>query len=218
MCASLIQSRFLGLNSTHGMKQNNKQIGSTFGGMMLGIILALLVVGGMLWFLNTQKSPFKPQVIEQKHKNTPVQSAQKVVVKPAKEDDLSRLIEDLNDEPLVNVAPHREVVVDKPAHQIEEQVVQIKQDERSPESILNGNAPVSVQKMLQIGSFSERTQAETQQAKLLMLNIKTQIQSASVQGKTVYRVYSGSLNEAEARSLQQKLHQQGMDSLLMNPR
>lgn len=190
------------------MKQYNKQSGSTLAGVMIGIILAMLAIGGMLWWVNTQKSPFKPQITEEKKSTVSTPKKHAVVAK----DHLGELINKMEETPPLTVNTEENKAKDilegsaKNSVIIEEVIPQFE-----------ASAP-SVPKMLQIGSFSDITQAKAQQARLLMLNVKTRIESAIVKEKTVYRVYSGSLNEIQAKQLQQLLHKQGIDSLLITPR
>lgn len=196
------------INTHTQMKQYNKQNGSTLAGIMIGIILAMLAIGGMLWWVNTQKSPFKPQLAKEKKSTTTTPKKQAVVVK----DHLGELIDKMEETPPLTVSTEGNKAKDilegsaKNSVIIEEAIPQF-------EAI---TPPVP--KMLQIGSFSDITQAKAQQARLLMLNVKTRIESAVVKEKTVYRVYSGSLNEIQAKQLQQALQEQGIDSLLITPR
>jgi cell division protein FtsN len=66
---------------------------------------------------------------------------------------------------------------------------------------------------LQIGSFNNRTDADAQRAKLVMLGINSSVHSAKVNGTTKYRVQTDKLNQNQAGQIKKTLQQHNIDSL-----
>lgn len=66
---------------------------------------------------------------------------------------------------------------------------------------------------LQIGSYSNRTDADAQRAKLVMLGINSTVQTAKVNGTTKYRVQTDNLNQNQAGQIKKILQQHNIDSL-----
>ncbi|KLT73770.1 hypothetical protein PL75_02015 [Neisseria arctica] len=66
--------------------------------------------------------------------------------------------------------------------------------------------------IVQMGSFNNQAAAEAQRAKLAMMGVSASIVQGTVNGKTVYRVQSGRLSQAEAARVQNTLRQNGVDS------
>lgn len=66
---------------------------------------------------------------------------------------------------------------------------------------------------LQIGSYNNRTDADAQRAKLVMLGINSIVQTAKVNGTTKYRVQTNSLNQNQAGQIKKILQQHNIDSL-----
>ncbi len=69
--------------------------------------------------------------------------------------------------------------------------------------------------VLQIGSFTQREQAEAQRAKLSMLGINSHIESAQVNNRTIYRVRSGRLNNQQLQSTKKRLQDNQIDSIIL---
>lgn len=66
---------------------------------------------------------------------------------------------------------------------------------------------------LQIGSFNNRTDADAQRAKLVMLGINSSVYSAKVNGTTKYRVQTDKLDQNQAGQIKKTLQQHNIDSL-----
>ena len=66
---------------------------------------------------------------------------------------------------------------------------------------------------LQAGSFGSKEQAEAQRAKLALLGISAQVESAQVNGKPVHRVRTGRMNEGKAAQVRKQLSNNGIDSI-----
>ena len=69
--------------------------------------------------------------------------------------------------------------------------------------------------VLQIGSFTQREQAEAHRAKLSMLGINSHIESAQVNNRTIYRVRSGRLNNQQLQSTKKRLQDNQIDSIIL---
>ena len=69
---------------------------------------------------------------------------------------------------------------------------------------------------VQAGSYSQAEQAEAQRAKLALLGIKAHVETGQVNGKTVHRVRTASVNAQEAAQIRQKLQQQGIDAITVS--
>ncbi|MDO4997248.1 MAG: SPOR domain-containing protein [Neisseria sp.] len=98
-------------------------------------------------------------------------------------------------------------------------------ERRKAEAALNGQAGKSERKesasqntssgkkvVIQAGSFGNEADAESRRAKLAMLGVNTRVASAQVNGKTVYRVQTGVLNEQAASKTRQTLQQNGIEN------
>ena len=66
---------------------------------------------------------------------------------------------------------------------------------------------------LQAGSFGSKEQAEAQRAKLALLGISAQVETAQVNGKSVHRVRTARLNENKAAQVRKQLSNNGIDSI-----
>ena len=66
---------------------------------------------------------------------------------------------------------------------------------------------------LQAGSFGSKEQAEAQRAKLALLGISAQVETAQVNGKSVHRVRTARLNESKAAQVRKQLSNNGIDSI-----
>lgn len=66
--------------------------------------------------------------------------------------------------------------------------------------------------IVQAGSYASQSDAEAQRAKLAMLGVNTRISQARVNGKTVYRVQTGALDNDAAAKTRRTLQQNGVDS------
>lgn len=69
--------------------------------------------------------------------------------------------------------------------------------------------------VLQAGSFATQEQAESQRAKLSMMGIQTHIETAVKDGKTYYRVRSGSIDTEQAYALKKRLADNQTDSIVI---
>lgn len=69
--------------------------------------------------------------------------------------------------------------------------------------------------VVQAGSFATQEQAENQRAKLSMLGVSTHIETAVRDGKTYYRVRSGSIDTEQAYALKKRLAEQNTDSIVI---
>ncbi|MBR5940115.1 MAG: SPOR domain-containing protein [Neisseriaceae bacterium] len=69
--------------------------------------------------------------------------------------------------------------------------------------------------VVQAGSFATQEQAENQRAKLSMLGVSTHIETAVRDGKTYYRVRSGSIDTEQAFALKKRLAEQNTDSIVI---
>ncbi len=58
------------------MNSMKRQQGQTLGGMILGILIAVVILGGAFWFFSQQKAPFQPEVVK---KETPVPEPEIIV-------------------------------------------------------------------------------------------------------------------------------------------
>ncbi|PIT12507.1 SPOR domain-containing protein [Snodgrassella alvi] len=94
----------------------------------------------------------------------------------------------------------------------------------TPEQILNNGSLEKAQQAaekqhtdgkvyLQIGSFNNRTDADAQRAKLVMLGINSSVHSAKVNGTTKYRVQTDHLTQTQASQIKKTLQQHNIDSL-----
>ena len=66
--------------------------------------------------------------------------------------------------------------------------------------------------VLQMGSYADRKSAETQRAKLAMMGISSSVVESSANGKDIYRVQSGAMAQDAAKSMQQTLQKNGVNS------
>ncbi|ROV54065.1 SPOR domain-containing protein [Neisseria chenwenguii] len=66
--------------------------------------------------------------------------------------------------------------------------------------------------VLQMGSYADRKSADAQRAKLAMMGVASRVVEGSVNGKSVYRVQSGSLSQDAAKRAQQTLKDNGVNS------
>ncbi|MCO6506464.1 MULTISPECIES: SPOR domain-containing protein [Snodgrassella] len=66
---------------------------------------------------------------------------------------------------------------------------------------------------LQIGSFNNRTDADAQRAKLVMLGINSSVHTAKVNGTIKYRVQTDKLSQNQAGEIKKTLQQHNIDSL-----
>lgn len=201
---------------------------------MIGLVLAVAIIALLMWYMNTHKTTFQPYVPP----TTPPETTEILppldptaglppsenVTPPAEpaRDDLGRLIDEL-DEPKSDETVTPVIVRTAPTPP--------KNTSADPAAILAGAADKTTpapsivkdtdttqgndKAVLQIGSFTTRTQAEAQQAKLLMLDITTRIETAEVSGQTVYRVRSGSLSRTQAQSVQQRLNENQIGSIVL---
>ena len=69
--------------------------------------------------------------------------------------------------------------------------------------------------VVQAGSFATREQAENQRAKLSMMGVTTHIETAVRDGKTYYRVRSGSIDTEQAYALKKRLADNQTDSIVI---
>lgn len=69
--------------------------------------------------------------------------------------------------------------------------------------------------VVQAGSFATQEQAENQRAKLSMLGVSTHIETAVRDGKTYYRVRSGSIDTEQAYALKKRLADNHTDSIVI---
>lgn len=69
--------------------------------------------------------------------------------------------------------------------------------------------------VLQAGSFDSQEKAESQRAKLSMMGISTHIETAVRDGKTYYRVRSGSIDTDQAYALKKRLADNHTDSIVI---
>lgn len=94
----------------------------------------------------------------------------------------------------------------------------------TPEQILNNGSLEKAQRaaakqhsedkvFLQIGSYNNRTDADAQRAKLVMLGINSSVHSAKVNGTIKYRVQTDNLSQNQAKQIKQTLQQHNIDSL-----
>lgn len=69
---------------------------------------------------------------------------------------------------------------------------------------------------VQAGAFNNRQAADEQRAKLALMGVQTQIVPVQSNGKTMYRVQTGTLDGARAAQVQQKLQSQGVNAFTRN--
>ncbi|MBR6027049.1 MAG: SPOR domain-containing protein [Neisseriaceae bacterium] len=84
----------------------------------------------------------------------------------------------------------------------------------TPTKVASNNATQN-NAVLQIGSFTQREQAEAQRAKLSMLGINSHIESAQVNNRTIYRVRSGRLNSQQLQNARKRLQDNQIDSIIL---
>ena len=84
----------------------------------------------------------------------------------------------------------------------------------TPTKVASNNATQN-NAVLQIGSFTQREQAEAQRAKLSMLGINSHIESAQVNNRTIYRVRSGKLNNQQLQNTRKRLQDNQIDSIIL---
>ena len=66
--------------------------------------------------------------------------------------------------------------------------------------------------LVQMGSYSDRNSADAQRAKLAMLGVQSSVVTSTANGKNVYRVQSGVMNQEAAKRVQQTLQKNGVSS------
>ncbi|WP_373741878.1 SPOR domain-containing protein [Neisseria sp.] len=76
----------------------------------------------------------------------------------------------------------------------------------------DGQAKSGRKVYLQMGSYNQRGQADSQRAKLAMMGVSAGVVESEVNGKTVYRLQSGAIDSAEAKRIQQTLQRNGVSS------
>lgn len=180
-------------------------------GMLIGLIIAVAVVGSLVWILNHQpqqtfKETAKPAPQPEQVSPPPAASAE-----PPAADALGALIGDITQKHETAAPAKNESLPETPAPAASAQ--------KDPAAILNGRTPAKTASgsrvRLQMGAFSSLKQAEIQQAKLAMLDISVQITPVQSNGRTLYQVRSGAMDTAQAENLKKDLKSQGIDSFII---
>lgn len=216
------------MNTLHPMLKQHAQRGTTLTGVMIGLVVAVAIIALLMWYMNTHKTTFqpytppepppeKPEVLRPQDTTTPPETP--ALSPDTAQDDLGQLIGRLDQPETDQKSTETETVKPIIARKTQPPKV-VPQPQDMLEGTVKPVAPPSKNTgttVLQIGSFATRTQAESQQAKLMMLDVKTRIETAEVGGKIVYRVRS-SLSPAQAQAVQQRLSENQIDSIVLpNP-
>ena len=224
------------------MKTRYAQAGKGLSGFIIGLILATLIIAGILFFLNKGKSDFKqpevrlepsaPEIL------TPTSAPSASAPNPLAATTASSSSETETTPATVAPAPHPPIKAPSTHHNPSHQSAPTKKPttnnagqstKPSPEAILNSGSLEKAQQkaqqaakpantgskvLLQIGSYSNRADADAQRAKLAMLGIDTAIHSAKVNGNTVYRIQTDNLNRNQADAVSRQLKQHNIPSLM----
>lgn len=93
----------------------------------------------------------------------------------------------------------------------------IPRDERPPKATPKPATPVAEdQFLIQVASYRAVSDAENQRASLALLGIESRIEKVTVDDKDVYfRVRSGPVNRAKAEVLVARLHDNGIDAIVL---
>ncbi len=223
----------------------SKQAGKGLSGFMVGLLLATAVIAGVLFFLNQNKTPFKPTQTAQPAPAQPdilTPGTPAPPPPPPASDVLGDFItEQTASEPAASApAPAKPPIAeskpetDKPAKPpVAERKPPATEPKVTPEQILNSGSLEKAQQaarkpsatpatnrdarvMLQIGSFRDSAAADAQRAKLAMLGVDTQVVQSQANGQTVFRVQTGKMNRQQAEQTAERLRQNSIDSLVRN--
>lgn len=224
------------------MKTRFTQAGKGLFGFIIGLVLATAVIAGVLFFLNKGKSDFKqpdiqtapsaPEILTPNGAASTASSASATAASAASApaDSVESPAEPTTPQPgpapLSPNKPDSTSTAHKPIAPQKPTSGKNHPTPVSPEAILNSGSLEKAQQaaqsttatggkvLLQIGSYANRSEADTQRAKLAMMGVDTAIHTASVKGKTVYRVQTGTLSRNHAERISHQLQQQNIPSLL----
>lgn len=216
------------------------QTGKGLIGFIFGLLLATIIIAGVLFYLNKNKTEFK----------TPVGnlSASKPteILTPAKTDVTASMpitseennqISDIaasalpvsdnieytetehNNQTVTTITPTENTSTSTSSNH---QNTPSKPPKVTPEQILNSGSLEKAQQnhgkntgkvFLQIGSFSSSTEADAQRAKLVMLGIETHIQTAKINGTTKYRIQTNNLDQNQLENIKKILQEHKIANL-----
>lgn len=150
-----------------------------------------------------------PRVVEQpKPESKPAEKKAETKPKPKKEREQPKKVT-----PKKETQPSAEQILNSGSIEKAREDVRKEEDRKAKASQAEKqSAKSSRMVVLQMGSFNDRTSAETHRAKLAMMGIPGRITEADVNGKRVYRVQSNRLDSDSAKQTQQVLKKNGVDS------
>ncbi len=224
------------------MKNKNQQAGKTFSGILIGLVLAVVVVAGLLWFLNNNKTTFQhqepakpeqirePDILNPPGLNTESSASNQNTDGSTDGSGVVDEGEDTSPPPVVKVEPTQPKIIPKEHKDDAGKKNVDKPIKVSPEDILNSGSLEKAQAkakkeqspavktsknvVYQVGSYAKEETADAQRAQLVMLGIDAKIEKAQVgQGKTVYRVKTMPVTEAQAAIVAKNLRSNGIDYL-----
>ena len=220
------------------MKNTLTQAGKGLSGFIIGLLLATVVIAGVLFFLNKNKTPFKQPEIQTQTPPPEIltpggQQASTPPVTPAS-DVLGSFIASQEATASTPAMPPETSMPPQPKPQPKPKPVTEKPTQPSPEQILNSGSvekaraaakqeaeqnktsptPKSGTVLLQLGSFKDNSAADAQRAKLAMLGVNAHVVKGSANGQTVYRVQTGTLSRQQAEKMAAHLRQNQIDSLM----
>ena len=218
----------------------NKPHGQGLSGFIFGLLLATLIIGVVLYFLNNTPSGIKqpeapkteiqPEILDITDKppvaaSVPQQAstpAQRPEEKPAQEDKpVQTKPREQQRKPEPEAKPTPEQILESGnVERAREQARRQRREaeaktaeqraQRNAEAHSGGNGRYIVQ----MGSYNNPQAADTQRAKLAMLGVNARVTSSKrSDGQTIYRIQSGRLSRAEAQALSERLRGNGIDTL-----
>lgn len=211
-------------------RKSRNQFGGMVNGILIGMLLAILGVIALMIFMNNNQAKFSESASQPKPKPA-IKKAE--ILRPVDNVDNSQ-VAPVHEEPLIANPPN----VENNSHKIEvgdnketslPSATATKDTPKNKDELANiieninkkDNKEVKETKtnksgVLQIGSFFTPEQAEAQRAKLSMIGVESRIVQAQVNGRNVYRVRSGSLNQSQMQSVQQRLSENNIESIIVS--
>jgi cell division protein FtsN len=216
-----------------------RQTGKGVTSFIVGLLIATIIIAGILYFLSNSKSDFKnpavnnnmptaPEILTPHSSSLPDLPSPAIPPRQSGSEPVIAASHPVSSE-IQNIEDHNPDLnnpdIQKPAQQ--PNPVKPNNPPLTPEQILNSGSIEKAQHevkkkkkqsgtnkvYLQIGSFNNRTDADAQRAKLIMLGINSNISNVEIQGNTRYRVITKTMNQNEANQIQEILKQNNLDSL-----
>ncbi len=214
-----------------------RQSGQGLTSFIVGLLIATLIIAGILYFLNNSKSDFKNPTVNRNQPSapeilTPATSSMPELPSPVipprqpasapdqaasqpAASDVVVVQQDNNNPNTPNITPKPNPVNPPEPPKVPVTPAQILESGsiEKAQNLVNKPKTKKNRVYLQIGSFNNLPEADTQRAKLVMLGIDSNISSVNINGTTRYRVVTNSMNQNDAIRIQETLKQNNFDSL-----